>query len=810
VELPHASPADDVARLRRCLNDLVDVTALPARWAGAEPADIVGTSLDALREMLGLSFAFVRLSDPGDGALLEMARVGTPVGGAATAREIGDLLDRSLETPPSSWPPSACLSIGDADVHVACARLGVGGQIGVVVAGCQRPDFPVQTERLLLDVAANQAAVGLQQAYLLREQRRLASEAEEALGISERDSRLIVDNIPGLIALLGPAGDLEVVNRQVLEYFGQTLEELKRWGTTDVVHPEDLPHVIELFSRAIATGAPYEIVQRFRRSDGVYRWFQNDGAPLRDADGRVVRWCVLLTDIDERKRAEDALKHREGDLTLIIDTIPALAWSARPDGSADFFNQHYLDFVGLSAEQAGGWGWTAAVHPEDLSGLAATWQRSLASEEPGEAEARLRRHDGAYRWFLIRAHPLRDDAGRLVKWYGVNTDIEDRKRAEVALRRSEAFLLQVQHVSHTGGWRYDVATDTVESSPEIQRVYAIQPGEDITRPPFWFDRIHPEERPRVQAEFERCMREQTDYQAGYRIVLPDGGVRYQYATGHPIVDAAGNLVEFIGASMDMTEHWQATNELARASHALHELQATMARAAQVATAGELAASIAHEVNQPLSGIITNAGTCLRMLAADPPNVDGARETARRALRDGNRAADVITRLRALFTRAELMLEPMDLNEATREVLALASSGLQRNRVILRSELADDLPAVTGDRVQLQQVILNLLRNASDAMAGVHGRPRELLVRTEREDGDRVRVIVRDAGVGVDRQNTDRLFGAFYTTKSGGMGIGLSVSRSIVERHHGRLWVEPNDGPGATFAFSIPVRPERPE
>jgi len=218
----------------------------------------------------------------------------------------------------------------------------------------------------------------------------------------------------------------------------------------------------------------------------------------------------------------------------------------------------------------------------------------------------------------------------------------------------------------------------------------------------------------------------------------------------------------------------------------------------------LTASIAHEVNQPLSGIITNAGTCLRMLDAAPPDIDGARETARRTIRDGNRAADVITRLRALFGKREFTLEPLDLNEAAREVIALSSNDLQRNRVILQSELAEGLPTVTGDRIQLQQVILNLLRNASDAMADVHDRPRHLLIKTEGEDGSRVRLTVRDAGVGLAPENMESVFNAFYTTKSGGMGIGLFVSRSIVERHQGRLWAEPNDGPGATFSFSVPA------
>jgi PAS domain S-box-containing protein len=628
--------------------------------------------------------------------------------------------------------------------------------------------------------------------------------AEEALRARER-FRVIVDELPVMVTLMTPDGEFAEGNRHMLEYFGAPLEELKRRPTTQSFHPDDRPSVDARWRESVETGRPYDYEARLRGGDGTYRWFHTRGFPLRDAEGRVVLWHLLQTDVDDRKRAENALRASERNLKLIIDTIPAPAWSARPDGTAEFFNQHYLDFMGLSAEQASDWGWTASVHPDDLNGLVAAWQRIMASEALGEAEARLRRHDGTYRWFLFRANPLRDQSGTIVKWYGVNTDIEDRKQVEDALRRSETFLLEVQRLSHTGGWRYDIATDTVESAAEIQRVYEIQPGEDISKPPFWFDRIHSEDRPRVQAEFERCMRDKTAYQAGHRIVLPDGRIRYQYATGHPIVNDAGDLVEFIGASMDMTEHWRATNELERTSEALRELQMTMSRAAQVATVGEFAASIAHEVNQPLSGIITNANTCLRMLAADPPNVEGARETTRRTLRDGNRAADVITRLRALFSKKDFTLEPLDLNEATREVIALSAGDLQKKRILLQSELAGDLPTITGDRIQLQQVILNLLRNASEAMVGVHDRPRQLLIKTEREEGDRVRVTVRDAGVGFDPHSIDKVFDAFYTTKNDGMGIGLSVSRSIVDRHHGRLWAEPNDGPGATFSFSIPTQ-----
>jgi PAS domain S-box-containing protein len=610
-------------------------------------------------------------------------------------------------------------------------------------------------------------------------------------GIDERN--LIVDNLPGLVALLSARGDVEIVNQHVLDYFGRTLEELRRWGTTDVVHPDDLPHVIDVFSRSIASGSPYEILQRFRRSDGTYRWFHNSGAPVRDANGAVIRWCVLLTDIDERKRAEDAVRASERNLKLIIDTIPALAWSARTDGTADFFNQHYLEFVGLSADQAQGWGWTAAVHPDDRNGLATVWQHVLASEKRGEAEVRLRRHDGEYRWFLFRVDPLRDETGTIVKWYGINTDIEDRKRAEAELRRAYDSFTEAQRLSKTGSYITDLVGDDHNWSDEAFRIFEFEPGTKVSVQRIR-DTIHPDDLSAFESVIARGMTGE-NVTFTFRIVT-SVGVKHLRGAAHVVEYVAGRPL-FVGALQDVTEHKQAEDALDRA-------RSELAHVARVSTVSALTASIAHEVNQPLSGIITNAGTCLRMLAADPPDLEGARETARRTLRDGNRASDVVARLRALFGKREFTLEPLDINDVTREVVALLMNDLQRNRVVVRSEFANDIPAITGDKVQLQQVVLNLLRNASEAMVHVDGRPRELLIRTAPDGDDRVRVTVRDAGMGLEPQSTTKLFDAFYTTKSDGMGIGLSVSRSIIEKHHGRLWAEPNDGPGATFAFSLPA------
>ena len=621
--------------------------------------------------------------------------------------------------------------------------------------------------------------------------------AEDALRESERESRLIVDSIPGLIAAFTPDGGVEFVNRQVLEYFGRTLEELKRWGTGGMTHPEDLPHVVTRFTDSIVSGEPFEFEVRARRFDGVYRWFQSRGFPLRDTNGHIVRWYNLLIDIDERKRAEEALAASERNLKLIIDTIPALAWSAGPDGSAEFFNQLYLHFIGLSTEQARGWGWTAAVHPEDLNGLAAAWQRIMASEAPGDAEARLRRYDGDYRWFLFRTNPLRDETGAIVKWYGVNTDIEDRKRAELELRRAYDSFSDAQRLSKTGSFITDLVGDDHNWSEEAYRIFEFDPRTKVSVQRIR-DIIHPDDLTSFESVIARGM-SGVDVSFAFRIVTTGSAVKHVRGIAHVVEQVEGRPM-FVGALQDATESMVAEEALSRA-------RADLAHVARVTTLSTLTASIAHEVNQPLSGILTNASTCLRMLDADPPNVEGARETARRTIRDGNRAADVIMRLRALFSKREFTPESLDLNEAAREVIALSLGDLKRSRVVLQSELAEDLPIITGDRIQLQQVILNLLRNASDAMLGLHDRPRQLLIRTEREDGGRVRVSVRDAGVGVDAQSMNKLFDAFYTTKSDGMGIGLSVSRSIIESHHGRLWAEPNDGPGATFSFSIPRGPQ---
>jgi PAS domain S-box-containing protein len=376
-------------------------------------------------------------------------------------------------------------------------------------------------------------------------------------------------------------------------------------------------------------------------------------------------------------------------------------------------------------------------------------------------------------------------------------DLSDQKRAERALRRSEAFLTEGQRLSQTGSFSWRVASAEITWSEELYRIFQFAPGVPLTLE-LIASRVHPEDLGLFTGMIEWA-RSGGDFEVEHRLLMPDRSVKYLHVIAHATRDRDGQL-EYIAAVQDVTAR-------RLSEQALDKAGAQLTHVARVTSLGVLTASIAHELNQPLAAIITNANTCLRLLAVDAPDIDRVRETARRTLRDGDRAAAVITHLRTLFTKKEFPTELVDLNAAAREVIALLSNNLQRNRVILREELTEDLPPVAGDRVQLQQVILNLLLNACDAMSEVDDRPRQLTIRTARDDGDSLRVTVQDAGVGFGPDTAQKLFEAFYTTKSSGMGMGLSVSRSIVDRHNGRIWATRNDGPGATFSFSIPLAPE---
>jgi PAS domain S-box-containing protein len=510
----------------------------------------------------------------------------------------------------------------------------------------------------------------------------------------------------------------------------------------------------------------------------------------------------LKIQVSEREKAEAEVRELARGLEAKIrrlveaNVVGIVMWNL--DGAITGANDAFLRMVQYDREDlaSGRVRWTDLT-PAEWRGhdeQAVAHLRATGSFQPFEKE--YFRKDGS-RVPVLLGGALFEEIGK--EGVAFVLDLSDQKRAERAMRRSEAFLAEGQRLSQIGTFYWRVGTDEVTWSEQLYRIYEFEIGVPVTLE-LIRTRVHPEDLSVLERMIDQARGEADDFEWQYRLIMPDRSIKYLHAVAHATRDEDGQL-EYIAAVQDVTAR-------RLSEEALDMARAQLTHVARVTTLGVLTASIAHELNQPLSGIITNANTCLRMLAADSPDVDGARETARRMIRDGNRASEVIARLRALFTKKEPTSELVDLNDATREVIALSASDLQRNRVILGQQLADDLPPVVGDRVQLQQVILNLLLNASDAMTGIEDRPRQLMISTARDEPDRVRVVVQDMGVGFDPEAVDRLFEAFYTTKSSGMGIGLSVSRSIIETHHGRIWAARNDGPGATFSFSIPRAPER--
>jgi PAS domain S-box-containing protein len=405
---------------------------------------------------------------------------------------------------------------------------------------------------------------------------------------------------------------------------------------------------------------------------------------------------------------------------------------------------------------------------------------------------------------------------RLIKPFGRPTALLDMLAPQAAISLKNARLrteLEQENLKRTRAeeellQRLPVSAWTLkpDGTPDfVNRVWLEYSGQTLdfvrSHPEAWMTAVHPEDREAASRAFWGGVRSGQGFAVETRSLRArDGTYRWHLNQAVVLRDSEGKVLKFVGTTTDIDDQ-------KRTEEALRQMQAELAHVARVTTMGELTASITHEISQPLSGIITNAGTCLRMLAAVPPNLDGARECTLRAIRDGNRASDVIKRLRALFSKNAPTIESIDLNEATRDVIALSQHELQRNRAILRSVLAEDLPPIAGDRVQLQQVILNLILNAAQAMSDVDDRPRHIVIKTERDDQNHVRLTVQDNGVGFKHESTEELFEAFHTTKSGGMGIGLSVSRSIIENHRGRIWATPNDGPGATFSFSLPHQPQ---
>jgi PAS domain S-box-containing protein len=498
---------------------------------------------------------------------------------------------------------------------------------------------------------------------------------------ADDDTRLIVENMPGLAWSTDPDGNFKFVNQSVMDYVGKPPDDLSRiegsndFGWRQVVHPDDVDHSVEQWLHCLKAGTPYEIEHRVRRFDGTYRWFRAVGRSSRDPGGRITGWYGTTIDIDDRKRAEDALRNSEQQLRLLIDTIPALVWCATPGGEPSYLNKRLTDYTGLTLQNFDdpedksrrSVATKALMHPDDISELQRQWSHSITTGESFSFRHRLRRADGVFRWVDSRREPLRDEEGRIVQWYCINFDVDDATHMQDALRTT-------------------------------------------------MDRL--------------------------------------------------------------------------------------ARASQAASLAEMSASIAHEVNQPLAAIVNNSHACQQWLSAEPPNLQRAQVTIGRVIRDANSAADIVSRTRALFQRRALIKLPLNLNEVISEVLQVMNDEATAKAIRLHASLELDLPSIAADRVQMQQVLINLIRNGIDAMESADVAPKSISIRSCLHGTQMVLVEVRDQGMGVE--DPERIFEPFFTTKEGGIGMGLAISRSIVEAHEGRLWAAQNNHGGTTFSFTLPM------
>jgi PAS domain S-box-containing protein len=501
----------------------------------------------------------------------------------------------------------------------------------------------------------------------------------------------------------------------------------------------------------------------------------------------------LQTAFDEIKKSEDRLR-------LVVDTIPALVWGAGPEGVPDFLNQPALDYTGLSLDQAKT-GWPRAFHPDDKKGMLQKWSAIRESGVRGALEARLRRFDGKYRWFLFQAVPLRDEAGNIVKWYGSSTDIEDRKRTEEALRESELRFRDYAETASDWFWEHGPDHRVTRITEHVSDIGFRPSGlAGLSR---WDIATDIQSEPEKWRQHRATIDARQPFRDFVYTVNGNGSPIYVRTSGKPVHDANGNFLGYRGTGTNIT----ATIRADQAEQALRKAQAELAHVTRVTMLGELTASVAHEVNQPLAAVVANGEACLSWLGRETPDLAAARRSAEWIIKDGIRASEVIRRVRALANKTDIERAPLDINNVVRDIIPLVQHELTNHRVLLRTELAPAPPIVVGDRIQMQQVIINLVVNGIEAMAPIGDRPRELVIRSQGDDKRGVILSVKDCGVGISDNNSDELFKAFFTTKSDGMGMGLSICRSIVEAHGGRLSACRNEGPGATFQFVLPSHHE---
>ena len=678
-------------------------------------------------------------------------------------------------------------------------RLGALGMSGPAAAVYTSEDIT------FLGLIGRVVALRISDSFNLRQAEAARSELERQNGRlqrTERELREVIETIPCMAWSATTDGNAEFFNQRWLDYAGLTADQARGTGWTTALHPNDMNGLVDYWQRILASGRPGEFEARLRRFDEEYRWFLFRATPCLDENGKVIKWYGTNIDIEERKRAEQGLKRSEAYLAeaqrLTQTGSCAIHGTSRETlyWSEEMFRLFGFDLQqGLPKFEQ----WVQRIHPEDRDKFNLASDRTLLKKVDCDVEFRIVKPDATVRHIHGFGHPVLSPNGELVQVVGTMVDITERILAEEALKRSETYLAQAQRVANIGSWVFDtVRMKPVHLSAEWLRLQDFDPKDGM---PTWeqrLQRIHPEDRARYEGAFNRAIAEKSDLDAEFRILLPDSTVRYIRSVGHLVLDALGDVTQMLGVIMDVTESRLTEQEHERLRHEL----AHLSHLNRVRTIGELTASLAHEIKQPIGAAVTNAQACLRFLDGDRINLVEAREAALEMARDAMRAAEIIDRVRSLYRKDSSHQEMVDVNDLIREMIVLLRDEANRHSVTTRTDLTEGLPKVIADRVQLQQALMNLMLNGIEAMRETTG---ELSVKSQLVENCQLLVSVTDAGVGLPTKKTDQIFNAFFTTKSQGTGLGLAITRSILESHGGRVWATANSGRGTTFYFTLPIR-----
>ena len=808
----------EITRLKACINDLISVLALPAIWSGHEASLIASTLLEALLGMLRLDFAYLQLKSIAGDAPIEMVRLAQPRTVPPHAGEVGRALAPWLAADAPHSPLVVPNPVGQGKASIVPLRLGLQDEVGVLVAGAQRPNFPSDIELVLLRVSANQAGIGLQQARRTTDQTRAAQELEQRVvertrqltavneelrrGLAER--KRAEEELRRSEAYLAEAQRLSHTGSFGWDVLGGEIywseETFRIFGYEEATeptaelmlqrtHPDDRELVQRVIDRAQQDKKLFDFEHRLLMPDGSVKYLRVMAHPLKTAEAGKQEFVGAVMDITARKRAEDTLRESEEQWRAVFENNPTMYFMVDAAGTILSVNPSGAEQLGYTVDELVGHAVLTVFYEADREAV----RRNVAVclEQLGRTmswEFRNVRKDGTVLWVrqTARAMVIKNRPVVLI----VCEDITDRRRAEYltgqVFERSpdDVFII-------ARDYRYQ------RVNPVFEQHWG-KPAEEIVGMHV-ADLLGMESFEQTRPYLMRCFEGEEAHQAGW-LTIGSRGRRYLVVSCSPLRPHSERVEAALVISRDLTEHMLA-------SEALREAQAALAHVTRVTTLGEVTASIAHELNQPLAAIVNNANACLGLLPSGRHDLDDVREALTDMVSDADRASAIIERVRGLAKRSPPEKVPLRLVDVVDDVRALAAAESVARRVTIRTDVAADLPVVLGDRVQLQQVLLNLVVNGMDAMSTVDEPERRLEIRGRPDRQGRspaATISVQDSGVGLDAGRMDRLFEAFYTTKPHGMGMGLAISRSIIEAHGGWLWAEPNRGAGATFSFRLPA------